>query len=154
MARSVNLNRPFDPRLFLIEQELDRGAGLLLSGADELSRAAQQAARKSGLNKAEMHVLMSIRYRPGRTVSEVRTQLGMTVPTFARILTQLDRRGLIERERQAADGRRRRLNLSESGEAVTTPVAEAVRERLGMAFRAVGPEAVAGARLLLEALVR
>ena len=47
MAPDVNLNRPFDPRLFLMDQELDRGVGLLLAGASELTRAAEKARRKA-----------------------------------------------------------------------------------------------------------
>ena len=52
MAQSVNLTRPFDPRLFLTDQELDRGAGLLISGANELMRASESARKKAGLSKS------------------------------------------------------------------------------------------------------
>ena len=64
MAPDVNLNRQFDPRLFLMDQELDRGVGLLLAGASELTRAAEAARRKAGLSKPEMQILMTIRYLP------------------------------------------------------------------------------------------
>ena len=37
---------------------------------------------------------------------------------------------------------------------LTTPIAIEVRERLRLAFRASGPEAAAGVRTLLEALVK
>lgn len=154
MAAPVNLNRPFDPRLFLTDQELDRSAGLLISGASALNRAAESARRKAGLSKPELQILMAVRYRPGQTVSQLRTALGMTVPTFARLIGKLDERGLIERARETGDARRRRLSLSDAGTTLTTPIAIEVRERLRLAFRASGPEAVAGARFLLEALVR
>jgi DNA-binding MarR family transcriptional regulator len=78
----------------------------------------------------------------------------MTVPTFARIIGKLDERGLIERARETSDARRRKLTLSDAGVTLTTPIAIEVRERLRLAFRASGPEAVAGARFLLEALVK
>ena len=154
MATPVNLNRPFDPRLFLIDQELDRGAGLLISGANELMRAAERVRKSAGLSKSEMQILMAIRYQPGLTVSDIREQLGMTVPTFARIIGQLDARGLIEKGREGSDGRRRKLDLSDTGTTLTTPIAIELRERLRLAFRTSGPEAVAGARILLEALVK
>ncbi|HAY06523.1 MAG TPA: hypothetical protein DCY26_07705 [Hyphomonas sp.] len=154
MAAPVNLNRPFDPRLFLTDQELDRSAGLLISGAAALSRAAESARKKAGLSKPELQILMAVRYRPGQTVSQLRSALGMTVPTFARLIGKLDERGLIERARETGDARRRKLSLSDAGTTLTTPIAIEVRERLRLAFRASGPEAVAGARSLLEALVR
>ena len=154
MARDVNLNRPFDPRLFLIDQELDRGVGLLMSGHHRITKAADAARRKAGLNKAELQILMAIRYQPGQTVGDLRKSLGMTVPTFARIIGHLDSRGLILRDRGDEDGRQRKLSLSDSGTTLTTPVAIALRERLRIAFREAGPDAVAGARALLEALVK
>jgi DNA-binding MarR family transcriptional regulator len=154
MAPDVNLNRPFDPRLFLMDQELDRSVGLMMAGARELQSAAETTRRKAGLSKPEMQILMSIRYDPGRTVSEMRESLGMTVPTFARLIGTLDTRGLIERAREEGDGRRRTLVLSDAGVTLTTPIAIVLRERLRLAFRAAGPDAVAGMRLALEALAR
>lgn len=154
MAPDVNLNRPFDPRLFLMDQELDRGVGLLLAGAFELTRAAEESRRKAGLSKPEMQILMTIRYQPGLTVSEVREALGMTVPTFARILGQLDQRSLIEKEKGSQDARRRKLTLSDAGTTLTTQLAIALRERLRLAYRSAGPDAVDGSRRVLDALVR
>ena len=154
MAPDVNLNRPFDPRLFLMDQELDRGVGLLLAGAAELTRAAESARSKAGLSKSEMQILMAIRYRPGLTVSEMRESLGMTVPTFARILGALDHRSLIEKAKGTEDARRRTLTLSDTGVTLTTPLAIVLRERLRLAFRSAGPDAVDGTRRVLDALVR
>lgn len=154
MSQSVNLTRPFDPRLFLTDQELDRSAGLLISGADELMRVAESSRKSIGLSKPELQILMAIRYRPGQSISQLRTHLGMTTPTFARLLGQLDARGLIARQKEGSDGRRRRLSLSDAGTKLTEPMANEVRERLRLAFRASGPEAVSGARTLLEALLK
>ena len=154
MAPDVNLNRPFDPRLFLMDQELDRGVGLLLAGTAELTRAAEEARRKAGLSKPEMQILMTIRYQPGLTVSEAREALGMTVPTFARILGQLDQRSLIEKEKGSQDARQRKLALSDAGTTLTTQLAIVLRERLRLAYRSAGPDAVDGNRRVLDALVR
>jgi DNA-binding MarR family transcriptional regulator len=152
MPAPVNLSRPFDPRLYLMDQELDRSAALLILGAAELASAADNARRKAGLSKPELQILLAVRYQPGLTVSEVRDQLGLTVPTFARLLSGLDARGLIERSPGNRDGRRRKIHLSDAGTTLTTPIAVALRERLRLAFRATGPDAVAGARAVLDAL--
>ena len=154
MAPDVNLNRPFDPRLFLVDQELDRGIGLLLAGGAELTRAAEQARHKAGLSKPEMQILMAIRYQPGQTVSDLREALNMTVPTFARILGQLDARDLILREKEVSDARRRALFLSEAGTRLTTDIAVTLRDRLRQAYKQAGPDAVEGVRRVLEALVK
>lgn len=152
MAPNVNLNRPFDQRLFLMDQELDRSVGLLISAASEIITTAEHAREKAGLSKAELQIIMGIRYQPGLTVSEMRESLGMTTPTFARLIGALDQRGLIERKRGSADARQRRLTLSDAGMTLSTPIAIAMRDRLRSAFRLAGPDAVAGMRTALEAL--
>jgi CheY-like chemotaxis protein len=141
MAPDVNLNRPFDPRLFLMDQELDRGVGLLLAGASELTRAAEAARRKAGLSKPEMQILMTIRYWPGLRPSRTcGTLVGMTVPTFARILGQLDQRSLIEKEvgsqrRPPAQadpvGRRRHADHAADHRAARAPAPRLPQRRTG-----------------------
>lgn len=154
MASDVNPSRPFDPRLFLMDQELDRGVALILGGARTLNRTLETVRTQTGLSKAQIQILMLLRYHAGLTVSDARETLAMTVPTFARLAGELDERGLILRERSHPDGRRHTLSLSDAGISLTTPVAIALRERLRLAFRAAGPNSVAGAQLLLEALTK
>ncbi|MGH1422027.1 MAG: MarR family winged helix-turn-helix transcriptional regulator [Hyphomonas sp.] len=152
MATNVNLNRSFDQRLFLMDQELDKSVGLLIAGVSEIITTAETAREKAGLSKAELHIIMAVRHRPGLTVTEMRTSLGMTTPTFARLIGTLEKRGLIQRTRGAKDARQRRLTLSEAGTTLSTPIAIAMRDRLRNAFRVAGPDAVAGMRIALEAL--
>ncbi|WP_339681806.1 MarR family winged helix-turn-helix transcriptional regulator [uncultured Hyphomonas sp.] len=118
-------------------------------------RAAEEARHKAGLSRPELQILMAIRYTPGQTVGDLRDSLSMTVPTFARIIGELDKRGLIEREReQASDKRRRTLTLSDAGTTLTTQITIVLRERLRLAYRAAGPDAVEGARKVMDALVK
>ncbi len=95
---------------------------------------------------------MAIRSAPGLTVSELRTTLGATIPTMARILGKLDERGFVRRKKSGQDGRKRKLELSLAGEAVTEPIAIAMRNALRVAYRNAGSDYVAGARAVLEAL--
>ncbi len=154
MPADVNPPRPFDPRLFLMDQELDRGVALILSGNRTLNKTLERVRRQTGLNKTQLQILMLLRYQPGLTVGEARETLAMTVPTFARLVGELDERNLLLRERGHKDGRRHELHLTDAGISLTTPVAIVLRERLRVAFRTAGPESVAGARQLLEALTR
>jgi DNA-binding MarR family transcriptional regulator len=147
-------SRSFDPRLFLTDQELDRSVGLVLSAARTLNAEAERARRRAGLSKAELQILMLLRYEPGLSVSDAREALAMTVPTFARLISALDQRGLIERERRGGDGRQRELALSDSGTTLTTPISIVLRDHVRAASRTAGPEAVSGARTLLESVKR
>lgn len=152
MAPNVNINRPFDARLFLVDQELDRGVGMMLAGERELAAVIETARKGAGLSKAEVQILIAIRYQPGLTVGDLRASLSMTTPTFARVIGELDKRGLIERDRAKSDRRKRRLNLSDAGTTLTTPIAILLRERLRKAYRVAGPDAIAGAVAFLEVL--
>jgi DNA-binding MarR family transcriptional regulator len=162
MAREVNTraqgsaesNRPADTRLYLRDEELDRGVGLIFAGQRTLSAAGEPARRAAGLSRGELEVLMAIRHGGGLDVSALRDGLGATTPTLARILAGLDRRGFIARTPDRDDRRRRRLWLSPAGEQAVAPVVEAMRAALRKAYRDAGPGQVSGARAMLEALTR
>lgn len=158
MTHEVNTNRikarPFDPRLFLTDQELDRGVALILMGERALIMAAETARSEAGLSRAQMQILIAIRQQPAQSISALRQYLGATIPTFARQIAILDQRGLIERRAAGHDGRTRQLSLSDAGMALTTPIAIALRNSLREAWRKAGAENVAGARIVLEALTR
>ncbi|MEM1151221.1 MAG: helix-turn-helix domain-containing protein, partial [Pseudomonadota bacterium] len=102
-----------DMRLYLRDEELDRGAGLILLGERALSAAAESARKQARLSRSEMQVLLAISQFPGQDVAGLRGRLAMTVPTCARLLGELDKRGLIERQLDGSDRRRRALMLSE-----------------------------------------
>ena len=152
MSAQVNTSSTFDPRLFLRDEELDRGVALILAGERALSQAAESSRKSAAVNSTEMRALMAIRAAPGLTVSELRRTLGATVPTTARILGKLDERGLVRRKKSGQDGRKRKLELSLAGEEVCEPIAIAMRDALRIAYRSAGSDQVAGARTVLEAL--
>ena len=152
MSAQVNRSTEFDPRLFLRDEELDHGVALILAGERALSAAAESGRRTASLNKTELQALLAIRVNSGITVTTLRQHLGATTPTMARILGKLDERGLIRRKKSGQDGRKRKLELSLAGTAITDPIAEAMRNVLREAYRSAGSEQVAGARSVLEAL--
>jgi len=142
----------FDPRLFLRDEELDYGIGLILSGERRLVTEALEYCNSAGLPPLAVRVLLAVRFQPGETVSALRTQLGATVPTMARVLGDLDKRGLIDRRSTHADGRAKRVYLTTEGKRLTDQAAIAMRDRLRNAYRRAGASAVGGARAVLQAL--
>ncbi|MCI4644795.1 MAG: MarR family transcriptional regulator [Hyphomonadaceae bacterium] len=148
----VERMRAADTRLYLRDEELDRGVGLILASERALTAVCEQGRKAAGLSRSELRALMAIGHSPGLDVSGLRARLSTTVPTCARLLAGLDARGLILRETAGGgDRRRRKLTLSPAGEALVEPIAEAMRSALREAYRNVGAESVAGARALLEA---
>jgi DNA-binding MarR family transcriptional regulator len=82
------------------------------------------------------------------------SQLKVRKQSLARVLNDLERAGLIVRERSTRDGRARAVVLTAAGEAAERATSAALRERLAEVFRVSGAEAVAGARLVLSALAK
>ena len=154
-VNQIRANAPgFDPRLFLRDEELDYGIALLLAGERALMRASGEIARDFSLPNLAARVLITVRFQPGQTVNTLRDQLDATTPTFARIIADLEKRGLLERRQSThGDRRTRNLFLSHEGKRVTDPATIAMRDRLRRAYRAAGSGAVGGARSVLEALI-
>lgn len=154
-VNQIRANAPgFDPRLFLKDEELDYGIALLLAGERALMKAAGEIARDHNLPVLAARVLITIRFQPGQSVNQLREQLDATTPTFARIIADLDKQGLVERRRsEHGDRRTRKLHLSHEGKRITDPATIAMRDRLRLAYRSAGSGAVAGARTVLEALL-
>ncbi|WP_143435443.1 MarR family winged helix-turn-helix transcriptional regulator [Henriciella aquimarina] len=143
-----------DPRLFLREEELDNGIALLLASERAIAAALRRGQEETGLNMPALRLLITIRYEPNRTVSELRELTGATTPTMARLLGELDKRELIRKTPGGRDARRRRLSVSEQGEQVLNPVVSELRSAMREAFREAGATSVAGNRAVLEALTR
>ncbi|MEO9971101.1 MAG: MarR family winged helix-turn-helix transcriptional regulator [Hyphomonadaceae bacterium] len=141
-----------DRRLFLLDEELDHGVGLILAAERQLRGAVDQVRQAAELSQSEMDVLLAIRAHPGCVVGDLRNRLNMTAPTFARILGRVDGRDLVRKQRGRIDGRQRRLYLSDAADTLMTPIVEALRDRVRTAYRIAGAESVAGARAMLDAL--
>lgn len=141
-----------DSRLFLRDEELDQGVALILSAQRQLKAASDEVRREAHLSDSELELLLAMRARPGQTVGALRSQLFMAVPTFARLLGQLDKRDLIRKQRSTSDSRQRQLYLSDAGEVVMAPITEALRTRLRQAYKLAGVENVVGARATLDAV--
>lgn len=142
----------FDPRLFLRDEELDYGIALFLAGERTLMKQAGDLAEQESLPAIAARILIDVRFRPGQSVSGLREHLQVTVPTMARLLGTLDKRGLIERRKSRIDARQRTLYLTFEGKRLTDPATIAMRETLRNAYRHAGANAVAGVRAVLEAL--
>lgn len=146
--------RASDNRLFLRDEELAEGVHLVLAAAGTLDTLLAAPLAAEGLSRSQGDVLMAIGQAPGIDVASLRRQLSMTVPTLARLLGQLDTRGLIDRTHSSSkDARRRALHLTPAGTAAAERLSTPLRQRLKAAYRAAGPHEVAGLKTVLEALI-
>jgi DNA-binding MarR family transcriptional regulator len=85
--------------------------------AQELDRGLQ---RDSGISKAEFSVLMTLHRTPGdeMRVGELSESLGWEKSRVSHLLTRMESRGLVERTRSGAGGRRTGIGLTAEGRRV------------------------------------
>lgn len=101
-----------------------------------------------------LRLMITIHFKPGLTVTELRDETGATTPTLARLLGELDKRHLVVKKTGGRDARRRRLSLSSEGAEMLGPIIHDLRTAMREAYREAGASAVAGTRAVLEALTR
>lgn len=80
---------------------------------------AQRTARGHGLSPLQQQVVLALVRQPSarREVAALAQEFDVTTPTMSDAVTALERKGLVTRS-PGADGRRRSLALSDSGEVV------------------------------------
>lgn len=153
----VNQPRPSpdvspEGRLYLKEEELDRAVDLVFAAARRFWRAAEGALAANDLGPAHYRAIAAIRRNEGLAVSALQARLGVRKQSLARVLTELERAGLIARAAGETDKRQRLLSLTPAGREAEREATAALRERLAHVFRAAGADAVSGARTVLAAL--
>lgn len=154
---TVNQSRPLpggspESRLYLREDELDRAVDLIFAASRRFWKVAENALAKHDLGQAHYRALAAIRRTKGMSVSELQARLGVRKQSLARVLDELESKGLIARAAGSNDRRQRLLAMTEAGRAAEREASAALYEHLAKVFRGAGQDAVAGARLVLEAL--
>ncbi|MGR3650630.1 MAG: MarR family winged helix-turn-helix transcriptional regulator, partial [Roseovarius sp.] len=90
---------------------------------------------------------------PGTTVNNLLAILGVTKQSLNRVLRTLIEDGLVESRVGTSDRRERNLHLTDAGATLERKLSDAQRARMRAAYRAAGPQAVAGFRQVLEAMM-
>ncbi len=144
---------PTVPRLYLRDQELDQSAALIRAAARRLAELVQEPGTPGALSLPELEILQEIYDRGVLDVGELRQRLSAPKQSLARHLNDLETAGLIARRIDGGDRRRRIVSLTEAGTELTKRSTERRRQALREAFLDAGPEAVAGARRVLQDLV-
>ena len=103
--------------------------------------------------RAHHRALHFINRAPGTTVTNLLAILGVTKQSLNRVLRAPIEDGLVESRVGARDKRERHLHLTREGAALEAKLSEAQRGRMRAAYRAAGPQAVAGFRQVLEAMM-
>ncbi|MEO1239058.1 MAG: MarR family transcriptional regulator [Pseudomonadota bacterium] len=139
--------------LFLTDEQLRRGIEAMFFAYQGFTADPDRILAERGYGRAHHRAVHFINRQPGLTVNTLLAILGVTKQSLNRVLRTLVDDGLVEARIGQRDKRERQLFLTEDGAMLEAAVSTAQRERMRDAYRQVGPEAVAGFRQVLEAMM-
>lgn len=130
--------------LYLREEELRRGIELLYFAYRDFTSDPDAILAETNLGRAHHRVLYFVGRTPGTTVSGLLKLLRITKQSLSRVLGQLVDEGYILQKHGTKDRRQRLLYLTEKGENFEKELFSTQRQRVALAYKTAGPEAVAG----------
>lgn len=139
--------------LFLTDEQLRQGIEAMFFAYRGFTADPDRILATMAYGRAHHRALHFIARRPGTTVTNLLGILGVTKQSLNRVLRTLVGDGLVESRVGIADKRERHLYLTGAGAALEARLSDVQRARMRAAYREAGPEAVAGFRRVLEAMM-
>ena len=153
MAEGSNSAMGGENLLFLTDEQLRKGIEAMFFAYRGFTADPDRILDAHGYGRAHHRALHFINRTRGTTVNNLLNILGVTKQSLNRVLRTLIEDGLVESRVGRKDRRERNLFLTEKGDTLERALSEAQRERMRAAYRAAGPQAVAGFRQVLEAMM-
>lgn len=139
--------------LFLTDEQLRKGIEAMFFAYRGFTADPDRILETMAYGRAHHRAIHFINRTPGTTVNNLLSILGVTKQSLNRVLRTLIEDGLVESRVGSKDRRERHLFLTEEGKALEQRLSDAQRARMRAAYRHAGPEAVAGFRSVLEAIM-
>jgi len=149
----TDVRGPGGPLLFLTDDQLRKGIEAMFFAYRAFTSDPDRILEQHGYGRAHHRAIHFIHRTPGTTVNNLLSVLGVTKQSLNRVLRSLVDDGLVDSRVGNRDRRERHLYLTETGAALERALSEVQRERMRAAYREAGPEAVAGFRTVLEAMM-
>lgn len=139
--------------LFLTDEQLRQGIEAMFFAYQGFTADPDRILATMAYGRAHHRAVHFIARIPGTTVNNLLTILGVTKQSLNRVLRTLIEDGLVESRVGTTDKRERHLYLTDAGKLLEQKLSDAQRGRMRTAYRNAGPEAVAGFRKVLEAMM-
>ncbi len=139
--------------LFLTDEQLRKGIEAMFFAYRGFTADPDRILGQHDYGRAHHRAIHFVHRQPGLTVTTLLAVLGVTKQSLNRVLRTLIEDGLVESRVGRKDKRERHLHLTPAGAALERELSEAQRVRMRAAYRAAGPQAVAGFRQVLEAMM-
>ena len=145
-------DRSRESLLFLTDEELRQGIEGMFFAYRGFT-ADPDRFSKNNYGRAHHRALHFINRVPGTNVNNLLSILGVTKQSLNRVLRTLIEHELVSLKIGTKDRRERHLYLTESGQSLEKQLSTAQSHRMREAYRQAGPDAVAGFKLVLEAMM-
>jgi len=139
--------------LFLTDEQLRQGIEAMFFAYRGFTADPDRILSDIEYGRAHHRALHFINRSQGTTVNNLLSLLGVTKQSLNRVLRTLIKDGLVESRVGTVDKRERHLYLTEAGQTLERRLSDAQRTRMRAAYREAGPDAVAGFRQVLEAMM-
>lgn len=139
--------------LFLTDEQLRQAIEAMFFAYRGFTADPDRILVDMAYGRAHHRAIHFINRAPGTTVNNLLNILGVTKQSLNRVLRTLIADGLVESRVGRNDKRERHLYLTDAGRALEQTLSDAQRARMRTAFRDAGPDAVAGFRTVLEAMM-
>jgi DNA-binding MarR family transcriptional regulator len=139
--------------LFLTDDQLRKGIEAMFFAYRGFTADPDKILMEKDYGRAHHRALHFINRMPGTTVNNLLAILGVTKQSLNRVLRSLIEDNLVESRVGHRDKRERHLYLTAAGHELERALSEAQRARMRAAYRAAGPQAVAGFWQVLEAMM-
>lgn len=139
--------------LYLTDEQLRKGIEAMFFAYRGFTADPDRILEDQAYGRAHHRAVHFIHRTPGTTVNNLLAILGITKQSLNRVLRTLIADGLVESHVASRDKRERNLLLTEAGQELEQALSDAQRRRMRAAYRAAGPEAVAGFRQVLEEMM-
>ncbi|MEN8873833.1 MAG: MarR family transcriptional regulator [Pacificibacter sp.] len=139
--------------MFLTDEQLRKGIEAMFFAYRGFTADPDRILEKHGYGRAHHRAVHFINRAPGTTVNALLGVLGVTKQSLNRVLRALIEDELVESRVGLKDKRERHLYLTPKGKVLEAELSEAQRVRMRSAFSKAGPDAVAGFKEVLEAMM-
>ncbi len=153
VGHNMTIPNSMDAMLFLTDDQLLQGIELMYFAYKGFTSDPDLILQNYTYGRAHHRAVHFINRRKGLKVSDLLDILGITKQSLNRVLRQLINDGLVESRMGRKDKRERNLFLTDDGEKLERQLSDAQRKRMRSAYRAAGPDAVMGFRLVLEKIM-
>ena len=151
-GRALSINSG-ENLLFLTDEQLRQGIEAMFFAYRGFTADPDRILDDLAYGRAHHRAIHFINRAPGTTVNNLLNLLGVTKQSLNRVLRTLISDGLVQSRIGKNDKRERHLYLTDKGRDLEQTLSDAQRARMRAAYREAGPEAVAGFRTVLEAMM-